>query len=817
MYSFISLPKKILALLLVLLMALGASLYVLWSSKIDNDLLIKQTEIRQQNQKQYVLLNNMIRNRLESWIELFAQLHENQSDQIEQMTVTLQDKYDFLQLHWQVENIWLFQPNLTQAFRTSSVTPAYVNEISQKVMQKQSSELEIHCEEVCLQVLSMPLLVDDGELAVITISLGFLETLAFLNQSTDATISLVHQPTGRLTAQASTLLIRGPLAPKHKEFTQALISSFPAHYQVQDLLDDGIRVHFNEKDFLLNIIPMTLGLVDGNYLMSAHDITPITEAQDQYQRSVWIAALAIFFVCGFLFYLLTNSFRARLISLAERLPLLASQEYARFNQTEKHELHIFHDELDILQRSARDLATTLEALDKQVATKTSELEKIAMFDDLTGLPNRNMLTFQLEKSVAELNRTPGLIVVLFLDLDDFKKVNDSYGHSVGDSLLKEAARRLSLLLRKSDIASRFGGDEFVIMLDRAENLKGALRIAEKLLKTFRMPISINSMKFYLSTSIGIAVTDSSDIKPEEFIRQADIAMYQAKGAGGNCYKLYDVQMSSKVMEKVSLEAEAREALINDQFSFALQPQVELASNKLIGFEALLRWHHPVRGAVPPGQFIPLLENTEFMLSLGYWCIDHAFTILDRFQFKGYPDLKIAINLAAIQFLDPHLLPFLRAKLALTGINAANIELELTERTLVSDVGKATAIMHQLIDLGFLISIDDFGTGYSSLSYLKKMPAHIIKIDRSFVDGMLVGKADKQIVASTISMVQNLGMKVVAEGIEQLAQFELLQQYHCDIAQGFLIAKPIPETELFKELEDKMEGDAWIWAVSQPTT
>jgi diguanylate cyclase (GGDEF)-like protein len=812
-YSFISLPKKILALLLVLLMALGASLYVLWSSKINNDLLIKQTEIRQQNQKQYILLNDMIRNRIESWIDVFAQLHENNQDQLKQMTVTLEDKYEFLQLHWQVKNMWLFQPDLTQAFTTRADTPQYVKKISQDVKQLQSSQLQVHCEQVCLQVLSMPLLIDKGEHAVITITTDFLETLAFLNQSTDAIISLVHQPTEALIARANSLSIRGPLAPSHKDFVQAIINSFPERYQVQDLLDDGIRVRLQNKDYLLNLIPMTLGLVDGNYLMSAHDITPITEAQDEYQRSVWIAALAIFIVCGFLFYLLTNSFRARLISLAERLPLLASQEYARFNQTEKHELHIFHDELDVLQRSARDLATTLEALDKQVEAKTSELEKIAMFDDLTGLPNRNMLTFQLEKSVVELNRNPGLIVILFLDLDDFKKVNDSYGHSVGDSLLREAARRLSQLLRKSDIASRFGGDEFVIMLDHAEDLKGAMRIAEKLLKTFRMPITINKMKFYLSTSIGIAVTDSSDIKPEEFIRQADIAMYQAKGAGGNCYKLYDVQMSSKVMEKVSLEAEAREALINDQFSFALQPQIELASNKLVGFEALLRWHHPKRGAVPPGQFIPLLENTEFMLSLGYWCIDHAFTILNKFKLNGFADLKIAINLAAIQFLDPHLLPFLRAKLALTGIKAANIELELTERTLVSDVGKATAIMHQLIDLGFLISIDDFGTGYSSLSYLKKMPAHIIKIDRSFVDGMLVGKADKQIVASTISMVQNLGMKVVAEGIEQVAQFELLKEYQCDMAQGFLIAKPIPETELFSELEEKLSGQAWMWALA----
>lgn len=815
MRTFISLPKKILGLLLVLLMALGASLYVLWSSKINNDLLIKQKEIQLQNQKQYILLNDMIRNRIESWLEVFAQLHENKPGKIVQMTETLSGKYDFLQLHWQVENIWLYEPNFALAFSTAQITPDYISAISEKVLSRQHSELQIHCQESCLQILSMPLLLDNDELAVITISMGFLETLAFLNQSTGASITLVHEPNDAKSALANDLFIRGPTSPSHKKFAQTLIDQFPAHYRVQNLLEDGIRVNSNNKDYLLNLIPMTMGRLDGNYLMSAHDITPITAAQNAYQRNVWTAALAIFLVCGFLMYLLTNSFRARLINLAQRLPLLASQEYSKFNLSEKHELHIFSDELDVLQDSARQLGNTLEALDKQVEAKTAELEKIAMFDELTELPNRNMLTYQLQRSVAELARNPGCIVVLFLDLDDFKKVNDSYGHSVGDALLKEAARRLSLLLRKSDIASRFGGDEFVIMLDRAEDLKGAIRVAEKLLKTFRMPITINQMKFYLSTSIGIAVTKSHEIKPEEFIRQADIAMYQAKGAGGNCYKLYDVKMSSKVLEKVSLEAEAREALINHQFSFALQPQLDMSTNKLLGFEALLRWHHPKRGAVPPGQFIPLLENTEFMLSLGYWCIDHAFSILERFRLKGYGELKLAINLAAIQFLDPHLLPFLRAKIELTGVSAANIELELTERTLVSDIEKATEIMHQLIDLGFLISIDDFGTGYSSLSYLKKMPAHIIKIDRSFIEGMLFGSADKQIVASTITMVQKLGMKVVAEGVEQQAQFDLLQEYHCDIAQGYLIAKPIPEAMLFQTLTDKLVDNTWQWGQSKP--
>ena len=688
--------------------------------------------------------------------------------------------------------------------------PDFVAQLTTDVKQEQRSMTNILCVEQCQQVLSIPLLLSHNELAVMTVSLGLLESLAFLNQSTDATLALVYVPGEPQIAQASNLYIRGPLAQKNHLFFQDLISAFPASYQITKLLAEGIQVHRGDKDFLLNLIPISADSEDGNYVLSAHDITPITAAHRVYQQSVIIAASAIFIVVGWLFYLLTNSFRARLVRLSERLPLLASQEYDKFRSTDQAQTHWFDDELDTLQGSARQLALRLEALDEQVETKTSELQQIAMYDGLTKLPNRNMLSYQLTKSIAELERANGVVAILFFDLDDFKKVNDSYGHGVGDQLLREAAGRLQSLLRKSDIACRFGGDEFVVMLTQMQNLDGAIKVAEKLLATFREPIDVGTIKFYVSTSIGIAITTSSQTNADDFIRYADIAMYQAKEAGGNCYKLYDVEMSRHAMEKVALEAQARDALVDRQFTFALQPQLELSSDKLIGFEALLRWTHPERGPVSPGQFIPVLENTEFMLSLGYWCIENAFDLLLEFRNKGFAELKIAINLAGIQFLDPELIPFLRRKLAQTGLSPELFELELTERTLVSDIDKATHIMQELIEIGFLISIDDFGTGYSSLSYLKRMPAHIIKIDRSFVDGMLTSEADKQIVASTINMVQNLGMKVIAEGIEQHSQFDMLKHFGCDMAQGYLLAKPISQADLFKELDQKLAGGRWLW-------
>lgn len=814
MRPFISLPKKIMLLLLALLISIAVSLSWLWLSKTNQDLLLKQQEIQQQNQSQYILLNDMNRNRLESWIELFVHINDDRQNQLQVLKNVISEKFELLQLNWQVENMWLTDSAGNMIFSSGESLPSSVQSVLSLVLEKQHSFVELSCAKQCQQILGIPILLNDGKTAVIAASVGMLETLAFLNQSTEATLALVHVPGDQATAKADSLFIRGPLSAGHETFIQNLIDDFPAEYQISKLLSEGIQVHQEGKEYLLNLIPMTVGSKDGNYILSAHNITPMILAHNAYQLGLLITASVVFIVSGLLFYLLTNSFRQRLIGLSERLPLLASRDYEKFQNTEQKQSHLFLDELDLLVDSSSALANQLQELDEQVEAKTDELQKIAMYDSLTKLPNRNMLLFQLKNAIFELRREPGLVVILFFDLDDFKKVNDSHGHGMGDSLLIEAASRLEKVLRKTDIACRFGGDEFVVLLNQLENIEGAIKVAEKLLKTFQQPIRVNNQRFYVSTSIGLTATMSSDLEAEDFIRQADIAMYQAKEAGGNCYKMYDVEMSQKALDKVALEVEARDALIDQQFTFALQPQIELSTGKLIGFEALLRWCHPERGEVSPNHFIPVLENTEFMLSLGYWCIERAFKLLEEFREKGYAELKIAINLAGIQFLDPNLIPFLEEKLVSSGIKAELIELELTERTLVSDIDRATNIMQKLIDLGFIISIDDFGTGYSSLSYLKRMPAHIIKIDRSFIAGMSSSNADKQIVSSTINMVQNLGMKVVAEGIEEQEQLALLREYNCDMVQGYFLARPIPEKDLYHALDTNLRDDIWHWDNSQ---
>jgi diguanylate cyclase (GGDEF)-like protein len=469
---------------------------------------------------------------------------------------------------------------------------------------------------------------------------------------------------------------------------------------------------------------------------------------------------------------------------------------------------MFADELDVLAHSTQDLCSELEQLNLVVEQKTKELENIAMYDLLTGLPNRNMLNYQLRKSLANISRYQNGVAVLFIDLDDFKKVNDSNGHNIGDQLLIQAAERVRLSIGDVDLASRFGGDEFVIVLSHLKHLTQAVAVAEKVLLQFKESIKLGSNIFYVSTSIGIAYTESATEKADDLISHADIAMYEAKDNGGGQYHIYQQAMFHRVAKRVMLESEVRQALAKQEFSLSLQPQICAKTKKLFGFEALIRWQHPERGMIPPEEFIPILESSQHMIELGYWIIRRCFELALAIRDYGIIEPRIAINLSAGQFMDANLPKFLRELLNEFNFSADYFELELTEQTLVKDMDHTIAMMEALKNIGFSFAIDDFGTGYSSLAYLKKMPVDVIKIDKSFIFGMLENHSDFQIITSTITMVKGLGLKVVAEGVETQAQLRSLSENDCDVIQGYYYSKPIPEKDLFTHLDQQVSNGYW---------
>ena len=602
------------------------------------------------------------------------------------------------------------------------------------------------------------------------------------------------------------------MSAANRQYFQSLFDALPDNWRIDDLVIRGMNVALENQQLLVSLLPFNHASGDHPYLLIVQDVSAMVRQNEQYQYIVISSAVALFFIFSSLLYLFLNQYRIRLLDVSERLPMLAEHKFSEFYtiaaKRRKSPIFKFTDELDVVEDAANNLARQLESFDGQMAINTAKLEKMAMFDVLTGLPNRNMLTFQIEKQLAGSIRDDRLVALMFMDLDDFKKVNDSHGHDVGDKLLKAAAMRISKPIRESDIASRFGGDEFVILLSNIESKKHVDTVAKKLIEEFKEPIIVDGVTFYVSISIGIAITNHSRATPVELLRHADIAMYEAKAKKGAEYRVYDATMNLKVMQKVELESEAREALRDNQFSLALQPQIEMHTGRLVGFEALLRWQHPKKGNISPADFIPLLENTSFMLELDYWVITRSTYLIRELKNSGYPDVKMAINLSAGQFLDPSLPEFLQQQIIKNDIAPDQVCLELTETVLVSDIKRATTIMQNIRDMGCMLAIDDFGTGYSSLSYLKSLPADYIKIDRSFVANIASSADDRNIVHSTISMVRNMGMQVVAEGIETSEQYELLCHFDCNLGQGYLISRPIPEVNIWDVLSDKVEFGFW---------
>ncbi|MFP4252661.1 MAG: EAL domain-containing protein [Guyparkeria sp.] len=419
----------------------------------------------------------------------------------------------------------------------------------------------------------------------------------------------------------------------------------------------------------------------------------------------------------------------------------------------------------------------------------------ATHDALTGLGNRSLFEDRLRHTVELTRRRATRVAVLFIDLDEFKPINDSLGHAVGDKILIEVARRLEEQMRAEDTLSRFGGDEFVALLADIDGEDEALLVAERLLPEISRPYRIDEHELYLSASIGIAISEPGMENATSLIQQADMAMYRAKQQGRNTCQIFNEEIDSQVRHRVGLRNDLQEALENGDFQVFYQPLVLGEERRIAGLEALLRWHHPTHGWVSPATFIPLAEETGQIIPLSEWVLERACRDMKTLVDHGLQEGRVAINLSPVQFNRPNFLATIRRMLEISGLPANRLELELTEGILMHETEAAIKTLHQLRESTISISIDDFGTGFSSLSYLKHLPIDKLKIDRSFIQGVEHCADDAAIVQGIISMAHHLGIKVVAEGIETEVQRDILVGWGCDILQGYLFAKPMPLDEL----------------------
>ncbi|GAB3321860.1 putative bifunctional diguanylate cyclase/phosphodiesterase [Haliea atlantica] len=446
---------------------------------------------------------------------------------------------------------------------------------------------------------------------------------------------------------------------------------------------------------------------------------------------------------------------------------------------------------------------------RQVTETRDRLRQLAYFDSLTALPNRRLFTEQLDLLLRLARRNDELLALMFLDLDNFKRINDSLGHSAGDLLLKEVAQRLASCVRESDVVahfvdnesridvSRLGGDEFTVVLNQVENKDAVSKVAQRLLNSLLQPITIDGHELVVTPSIGIAVAPQDADSIEGLLKAADTAMHQAKARGKNTFLFYDHSMDAESVDRLRLEADLRRALERDELLFHYQPQVDAETGTVMGVEALMRWQHPEQGMIPPFRFIPIAEEAGLIGEMGLWGIRAACRDIVQLRREGLHLPKVAVNVSALQF-SSNFAERVRTILEETGASPDMLELELTESILVEDSNQILGLLRDLKQLGVRLSIDDFGTGYSSLSYLSRFPLDELKIDRSFVIDIDKSEADASLVSAIIAMGRSLNLELVAEGVETPEQFEFLTRGGELTIQGYLFSKPV-ELDALKPL------------------
>ncbi|MGA3115287.1 MAG: EAL domain-containing protein [Syntrophobacteraceae bacterium] len=448
--------------------------------------------------------------------------------------------------------------------------------------------------------------------------------------------------------------------------------------------------------------------------------------------------------------------------------------------------------------------------------------RLAYHDILTGLLNRNSFKEHLAQALAQAQRHGRYVATLFLDLDRFKRINDTFGYKVGDLLLQSVAERIREGVRKSDkparhvdSVSRLGGDEFTILLPEISHVQDSAKVAKRILESVSRPIIVAGHEIFITGSIGITVYPMDGEDPDTLLKNADAAMYSAKEQGRNNYQFYSEAMNASSLKRLSLENALRKALDRQEFLLHYQPQVHINSGKIVGMEALLRWQHPEIGTVPPGDFIPLAEETGLIVPIGEWVLNTACIYNMALQKLGLPPIRVAVNISSLQFRPERLVETITRALKVSGLDARWLEIELTESAVMKNMEESSGILHELKLMGLRVAIDDFGTGYSSLAYLKRFPLDVIKIDRSFIRDIPGDRDNEAIAAAIIAMAQSLNLDVIAEGVETEDQFSFLRDHACGAVQGFMFSPALPGKEMIEYLKKEPELMDWAARFARP--
>jgi diguanylate cyclase (GGDEF)-like protein len=496
-------------------------------------------------------------------------------------------------------------------------------------------------------------------------------------------------------------------------------------------------------------------------------------------------------------------------AINQRVDASGSDELSSVSAEVNHMLDIIQASHDQLEQRVHERTQELQKTNIQLSQEISErksvereliihkehLVRLAHYDNLTTLPNRVFFNEILNKAINHAMRHNKIIAVLFIDLDRFKNINDALGHTFGDLVLKELGTRFAAILRSGDILARLGGDEFIILLNDIGHPKFAGPVAEKILEACAKPVKIESHEFFLTTSIGISIFPDDGQSLEDLQKNADMAMYKAKKSGGGIYQYYTHEMDAAAHEHIKLEAELRRAIQNNEFVLYFQPQLNLKDGKIERVEALIRWEHPEIGLVPPMKFIPLAEETGLIMPIGEWALHEACRLNKQWQDEGYNPVTVAVNISPKQFRHQDVAQIVSDALKENNLNPKYLEVEITETAVMDNVDEAIAKLTSIHKMGVHISVDDFGTGYTSISYLRQFPVSVLKIDQTFIKGIPHNQNDIAITSAVIALGHNLGLEVVAEGVETAEQMQYLTDHNCDLIQGYFLSRPLPASKI----------------------
>jgi diguanylate cyclase (GGDEF)-like protein len=477
----------------------------------------------------------------------------------------------------------------------------------------------------------------------------------------------------------------------------------------------------------------------------------------------------------------------------------------RDNELREHRLKL-EERVAKRTRELETVNTQLEIARQRAESVASAMEYHAHHDALTGLPNRMLLNDRITSELAHARRQQTNAALLFLDLDRFKIINDSLGHAVGDQLLRVIAHRLNDCVREEDTVARLGGDEFMVLLPRISGSADAGRIAKKIIDGLVDPITYNGHELHITTSIGISIFPYDGTDAETLIKHADISMYRAKELGRNKAVYYTAEMNAGSRKQLAMETNLRRAVEKNQLILFYQPKVDISSNMIVGFEALLRWKHPTMGFINPLEFIPVAEDSGLIVPIGEWVLNTAFTQLKQWHNAGFNDLTVSVNLSTAQLSRPDFEDVVGHALQKSGLDAASAELEITENMVMENIDIAVDMLEKLKYMGVSIAMDDFGTGYSSLSYLRRLPVDTVKIDKSFVREIPDSTDDVTIAQAIIAMAQSLKLSLIVEGIENVRQLNFFKQLGVTIVQGYLFSRPAEAAEILKMLESQASKD-----------